>query len=194
MKKYKIAQIIVLIGTVYFLLMAWLFILITKVHADFETTISDGAFESKMNWITPIPKLKKISFPLPKIEQVTLTEEKIKNKNYYTLEFKLVNEFNKRLSSNFHVSLMNKQYEDALKIQKEIEDALQNQKEFKCEFFSLDIPEIRKGILLWFASAMTMIGIFIILLILEKKEKNKIKLSNIKEENTPNNINDSIIK
>lgn len=194
MKKYKIAQILVVLGAIYFLLMAWLFVLVTKVHADFETTISNGVFESKMNWITPVPKLKKISIPLVEIEQVTLTQEKLKNKDFYSLEFKLANKFNRNSSSTYYISLMNNQYEYAKKIKEEISDALENQKVFKCELFSLDMPEIRKAILMWYASAVTMIIIFIVLLILEKKEKNKIKQSDITEENSPNNINNSIIK
>jgi hypothetical protein len=147
-----------------------------------------------MNWITPIPKLKKISIRLAEIEQVTLTQEKLKNKDFYSLEFKLVNKFNRNSSSTYHIGLMNNQYEYAKKIKEEISDALENQKEFKCELFSLDMPEIRKAILMWYASAATMIIIFIVLLILEKKERNKIKQSNIEEEKNPDNINDSIIK
>ena len=194
MIKYRIAQIVTLIATLFFLLMVCLFTLITKVHVDFKTTISDGVFESKINWITPIPKLKELSIPLAKIEEVTLTEDNIKNKNFYSLEFKLANKFNSKLSNSYHVSLMTNQYEYAKKVQENIEDALQNKKEFTCELFSLNIPEIRKGILTLYASAAIMVIIFIVLLIMEKKEKNKITQSDIKEETTPNNINDSIIK
>ena len=190
MKKYKIAQIIILIGVVYFLLMAYFFTLIKRVHVDFETTISNGVFESKINWITPIPKLKKISFPLAKIEQVTLREDKTNNITSYSLEFKYFNKFNSNISATSNISLMSKEYEYAQKIKEEISDALQNKKEFNCELLSLNIPEIRKIILIMYICAVTLFIVFIIVFMLGKKEKEKRKSSNSVE----NNINDSIIK
>lgn len=191
MKKYKIAQIIILIGIVYFLLMAYLFTLIKSVHIDFETTISNGVFESKINWITPIPKIKKISFPLAKIEQVTLREDKTTNNiTSYSLEFKYFNKFNSSIPATSNISLMSKEYEYAQKIKEEISEALQNQKEFSCELLSLNIPEIRKAILMMYICAVTLFIVFIIVFMIEKKEKEKRKTYNSVE----NNINDSIIK
>lgn len=191
MKKYKIAQIIILIGIVYFLLMAYLFTLIKSVHIDFETTISNGVFESKINWITPIPKIKKISFPLAKIEQVTLREDKTTNNiTSYSLEFKYFNKFNSSIPATSNISLMSKEYEYAQKIKEEISEALQNQKEFSCELLSLNIPEIRKAILMMYICAVTLFIVFIIVFVIEKKEKKKRKAYNSVE----NNINDSIIK
>lgn len=194
MKKYKIVQIIILIGAIYFLLMAWFITLIKGVHVNFETAISDGAFESKMNWITPIPKLKKISIPLAKIEQVILREDKSNDLSYYSLEFKCFNKFNSSMPGTIKVTLMSKQYEYAQRIKEEISDALQNQKEFKCELFSLDIPIIRKFILTFYIFSVTFFIVFIIVFILGKKETEKRKTSNSLEGNKPNNINDSIIK
>ena len=194
MQKYKIAKIIILIAIVYFLLIAWCFILIKKIHANFETSISNGNFEAKINWTFPIPKLKNISFPSAKIEQVKLKEDKTKNKNYYSLEFKLADKFNRGHSENFNITLMSKEYDYAQNIKNKIEEALQNQKEFKCEIFSFDFPEFRKIIVIWFASAIALLIVLIIVIILEKKEKKKINSSNIKEKNNSNNINNSIMK
>ena len=194
MNKYRIAQIIILLAMVYFLLMGYFFILIKGIHGDFETNVSGNGFESQISFITPIPKLKKISFSLPIIEQVTLMEEKVRNVNSHSLDFTYyLNDFDKT-PRKFHVSLISKQYEYSQKIKEKIKDALIKKKEFKCELFSLNIPEIRKAVLICFASSAIMIVLFIVIVILEKKEKNKIKQSDITEENSPNNINNSIIK
>jgi hypothetical protein len=190
--KYRIIQIILLMTMVYFLFMCGIVYLIKSISINFETNVLDSNFKVGINVTTAIPKLKKISFPLSNVKQVILKEETMQKKAYYTLDFKFFDDSNGMKSKTFSISLLDKQYKYAQKIQDEINDALQYQKEFNCELISLNLPVFNKLLVLFGAFLSIMFVLFVIILIIEKKEKNRTEFFDTNKDQS--NINNSIIK
>ncbi len=192
MNKYRIIQIILLMIMLYFLFMCGLVYLIKSISINFETNVLDNNFKVGINVTSAIPKLKKVSFPLSNVKQVILKEDNSQKEIYYSLEFKFLDESNNIKNSSFSIALLNKQYEYVQKIQNEINDALQNQKEFNCEILSLNLPIFNKLLVLFLSFSSTIFVLFIIILMIEKKEKNRIKTFDTNKDQS--NINNSIIK
>ena len=73
--KFLILKLLLLFFFVYFLLSGAIFLLITTIHVNFETTISDDMFVPKFHVTSKIPKFKDKYFSLPKLEKVTVTKQ-----------------------------------------------------------------------------------------------------------------------
>ncbi len=198
--KFLILKLIVLFFMIYFLISGMIFLLLTTIRVDFETTVTDDVFVPKFHITSMVPKFKDIYFPLPKLEKVTVTKQTdgllLQSKSYiFNFVFK-----NEQSDSKFKksISFFMKKKEDINieQLQEEINDALQNNKIFKYEVFSgKNFSFIRDYVIWSLFFLFIIIFAFIKIRQAEKKsiEQNK-KITSAKENSYPNEINDSIIK
>ncbi len=198
--KFLILKLLLLFFFVYFLLSGAIFLLITTIHVNFETTISDDMFVPKFHVTSKIPKFKDKYFSLPKLEKVTVTKQTdglLLQTKSYIFNFVFKNEQpDSKFKKSISFSMRKKEDINVEELQDEINDALQNNKIFKYEVFSgKNISFIRDYIIWSLFFLFIIVFSFIKIRKAEKKslEQNK-DLPSAKENSYPNEINDSIIK